>query len=371
MAKPNPPEPQPPAQDSITISRWSGLRNTLTPERLAQGELARGQNVDLDDAGQPHRRRGRTLVASGAYHSLFNTFKGTALGVCNGTLGRINPDYTFSGIQDDVGPGPFDYVQVGDVVYFSSDTYSGQLNLKNAQVSTWGMAVGESFDWPTAPTPAGFWFSPVLDPSDTLGPVGGRMFQAPPLASVLGYFHGRIYLGKGKTLWATELHNYNYVDKTKNYKQFDSDITAIGAVGDGLYIGTTAGMWFMSGPTFHEMTISPCVANGVVKNSMLPVPAELINPMARLRPDIPSQTKNAVVCLTSGGIVVGLDGGEAFNLTETTYLLPSAQSAAIMFRQQDGMNSLVVSQDSGGDPVNSARFGDHLSAKLIRANGIG
>lgn len=370
MAKPRTPEPQTPQPDSISISRWSGLRNTLTPERLAQGELARGQNIDLDDAGQPHRRRGCTLVAAGAYHSLFNTAKGTPLGVCNGVLGRINPDFSFSAIAT-VGAGPFDYVQVGDVVYFSSDTYSGQLNLKNAQVTPWGMAVGESFDWPTTPTPAGFWFSPVVDPSDTLGAVGGRLFQAPPLASVLGYFHGRIYLGKGKTLWATELHNYNYVDKTKNYKQFDSDITAIGAVGDGLYIGTMTGMWFMTGPTFHDMAISPCVASAVVKNSMLAVPAELINPMARLRPDIPSQTKNAVVCLTSGGIVVGLDGGEAFNLTETTYLLPPAQSAALIFRQQDGVNSLVVSQDSGGDPTNNARFGDHLSAQLIRANGIG
>jgi hypothetical protein len=61
----------------------------------------------------------------------------------------------------------------------------------------------------------GTWFSPVYTPTDTLGEVGGTLLGDPPKATQIEAYKGRIYLAvEGKTLWATELYRYHYVDRT-------------------------------------------------------------------------------------------------------------------------------------------------------------
>ena len=136
-------------------------------------------------------------------------------------------------------------------------------------------------------------------------------------------------------------------------------------------MGTRDNLWFLTGDTFAEMARQRIADVGVVPGSVTEVPTELISMEGRERPDIPSDVKVAITMLTNMGIVACLPGGEVFNLTETVYQMPSAMRAAPILRRQDGMNTLVTSQDSGGTPAQSARFGDYLSAELIRANGIG
>lgn len=348
-------DPQDPAtQDSVVISNFEGLRNTVTRERLKPSELEAAVNVDIDDVGQIHRRRGYTRVATGNFHSLYSDATGLVLAVKDGVLGVVYTDYSFEPLLPNAGADPIDFVRVGETIYFSSATVSGKIG-PDLIVSRWGEQVSP-----------GTWLSPVVRPTDTLGPVRGKLLGAPPMATALTYFNGRIYLAHGSTVWATELYLYNYVDKTRTFLQFESDITMLATVTDGIYVGTEDAVWFLSGP-FAEMKRIKLMSYGALPRSSVEVPAELVKPQIEQDPQSP--IRNAVLFMTRFGVCAGFDGGSTYNLTQAEVLFPDAVTAAPMFRRQDGVNSYVVVTDSGGTPSANTRIGDYVDAEIRRFQG--
>jgi hypothetical protein len=337
---------QPP--DAAVFAGFKGIANTVAPERLGAADLERARNVDLDDAGQARRRRGYTLVAAGGYHSLFTAADDTVYGVKNGALGIVRPDYSFETLATGVGSDPIAYVQVGDDVFYSSRVTSGIIS--GGLVSPWGALVSP-----------GTWLSPVVQPTDTLGALAGKLLGAPPLATALAYFNGRIYLANDKTVWATELYLYRYVDKTRTYLMFEAEVTVLGAVSDGLYVGTRDALWFLSGP-FNEMRRIKVLSYGVLPGSMVSVPADLILPNQ-------ATTRTALMVMSEKGLCACQDGGNVYNLTQTRMLFPEAVAAAALFRQQDGINQYVSVLDSRGAPTSTARMGDYVDAEIRRFQG--
>lgn len=351
-----PPEQQAQPPESIALGRFDGIKNTDKRERLSPRDLAGAINVDLDDDGQLHRRRGFTKVAAGSYHSLFLANNNKIYGVKDGDIGRINLDYTFDVLRLDVG-GDYSvgfsglaYASVGPKVYFSSDTASGIIDTETDIISDWG----DSQD---------IWLSPVVNPIQNLPDVRGKLLGAPPRARCIAYYNGRLYLANKRTLWATELWLYNYVDKTRTFFPFEDDITMVGAVSDGLYVGTEGGVYFLKGDTLAELRRIPVMDSPAIPGSMVYIPQEIANPE-----QVPQErdVRVSVGFMSTQGFCVAAEGGQVMNLTETRMFFPKAQRASAMFRRQDGYNQYVVSMDSGGDPRGNAAIGDYVDARIIR-----
>lgn len=356
------PRPQNPAQApdaTVTLNKWTGVQNSSTRERLGPEGLEAGINIDLDDAGQPRRRRGYRQVASGAFHSLFAADDGTVYCVKNGTLGIIRPDYSFTSLGRTVGgqtepaSQAIAYAQIGPTIYYTSASDAGKIDTRSQTVSNWGSLQD-------------YWLSPVVNPTANLAAIRGRLLGKPPMATFLTYWHGRLYMGRDNLVWATELYAYDWVDKTKNFFQYEGDITMLGTVGDGYYVGTTEGLWFCQGdfPQKRQRVMD----SAVIPGSMVYIPAELANP-----PQIPlsqdTPMKVSIAFLTTTGFCVAQDNGEAYNLTETKFDFPNALRSAAFFRRQDGINQYIAVNDSGGDPVNNARIGDYVDAEIVRFKG--
>lgn len=344
--------------DPIVFDGWTGLKNTVKPERLGPKELARAINIDLDDIGQPHRRRGYTLKLAGDCHSLFQSDNGVVYGVKDNVLGIVNPNYSFtalkSGLNSDPRSGlsPLDYVQIGTQIFYSSAQDNGVIDTVAMTVAPWGPSQD-------------IFLSPVLNPTANLPAIRGRLLGKPPLATSLTYYNGRIYLAQGRTLWATEMFSYNLIDKTKNYMLFEHDITVLGTVTDGIYVGTTHGVWFVSGTiSGGGMKRASVMDSGAIPGSMVSVPKEVANPPEAGRSG--KQVNVALCFMTDKGFCVADDGGEVWNVTEDKYFFPEATRAAAMFRRQDGYNTYVAVLDSEGMPVQNAAFGDYLDATIIR-----
>lgn len=356
MIDPNQP-PQQPQQpgDSITIEKFVGLKNTVTRERLKPTEQEIARNVDIDDADQVHRRRGYTLASAGNYHSLYSTGSSPVYGVKNGTLGIIYANYTFEALLPGVGDEYLSYVQIADDLYFSSASASGVINTRSHIVSQWGAEVS-----------AGTWLSPVVNPTETLGPVRGKILGKPPMATALAYWNGRIYMANKRTVWATELYLYHHVDKTKNYLQFEDPVTLLAAVTDGFYVGTESAVYFMSG-SFKEMKRVPVMSVGALPRSAVVVPAELVKP--QLQQDQNTPAKNAVMFMTTTGLCAGFDSGLIYNLTQADVLFPDAVSVAPLFRRQDGVNQYIGVADNAGTPSANTRIGDYVDAEIRRFQG--
>lgn len=354
MPRINPEAPE----TGMIVGEFDGLKNTINPERMGEKDLVRAINIDLDDAGQISRRRGFIKKVCGNAHSPFQTFQGITLLVLDGALGILNPDYSFTSLQTGIGSDPakgtppLAYAQVGDTVYYSGVANSGKIDLDAKTVSAWG--TGEDL-----------WLSPVVNPTATLPAVAGRLLGPPPLATTLAYFNGRIYMGVGSTLWATVLYTYDYVDKTAGFKQFEAPITMIGAVGDGVYVGTTEGLWFLTGPQYSEMKRTRVMDSPVIPGSMVIIPAELGNPPQISRQaDEPVQV--ALAFLTNNGFCVAQDGGQTYNLTESKLFMPNSASAAAMYRRMDGVNQYITTMQNA-DPASAAgKIGDYVDATIIR-----
>lgn len=350
---PQPPDPNAPPE-SIIVRVFSGIRNTVTRERLGPNDLEKAVNVDVDDAGQLRRRRGQTRVRTGAWHSVRGPLAGKTYGVQDGALGIVRDDFTFHPLGILIGlNSPVCYTEVDGEVYFSSTNMAGVISV-NELVNPWGHTDGQ-----------GNWLSPVYTPTDTLGEVGGTLLGDPPIASQIEAYKGRIYLAVGKTLWATELYRYHYVDRTKNFMQFEHDITLVMAVGDGLYVGTTGGMYFLQGH-FGAFRLQQLTTAAVLPGSGVVVPTELVHPQGIQAP-IPTGT--AVVCLTNDGVLAGFDSGQTFNLTNTRVAFPEGISAAGLYRSDSGANHYVAAVDSAGEPAANARIGDYIDAEIRRFQG--
>lgn len=342
------------APESLLVQKFSGLKNTVTAERLSPEELQVGLNIDLDDMGQARRRRGYALAAAGNYHSLFEGATATYV-VRNDVLGTVNPDYSFVALRSGVGSDRLAYVQVGEDVYFSSRVTSGVVHSDTA-VSDWG-----------AVSDAATWVSPVVNPTSTLPALGGRLLGKPPMATALAYYNGRIFLADGSTVWATELYLYNYIDRTRTFLQFEAEVTMLAAVADGLYVGTTRDVWFLSG-RLAEMKRVIALREGALPGSSVIAGAELLSTVLPNR--AMTESKDAAVFMSTGGLCVGLSTGEVYNVTEDRVIFPDAVSVAAMVRQQDGISQYVGVADSGGSPSSTARIGGYMDAEIRRFQGV-
>jgi len=346
MAKP----PEPASADSVVFNQFSGIKNTVNRERLAPTELEVALNVDIDDVGQLRRRRGYTLRSAGNFHSVWTAADGTLYGSKNGLLGIIYPNYTFQSLAFSSGDAPIAFCQVGDTIYFSSEDVSGKINHPAKTVSAWGAVASDNT-----------WLSPVVNPTSTLAPLKGRLLGKPPMATALTYYNGRIYLANGRTVWATELYLYDYVEKVKNYMMYESDITALGTVTDGIYVGTEDGLYFQTGP-FSEMRRIP-VSGGVLPGSMIPVDS------GALPDNMTNNSRAALMYVSDEGIHAALDGGLTINLTQNRVVFPQAIRVNSLFRQQDGVNQFVSVADNAGTPSSNARIGDYVDAEIRRFQG--
>jgi hypothetical protein len=341
------PPDQPP--ESVILGSFKGLKNTVARERLGPNELERAINVDIDDVGQVRRRRGYVRKLTGKWHSI-RTFTLKVLGVRDGVLGTLVDGYTFTSLGVFVGSLPLAYTEANGEIYFCNNQASGVVRVDDA-VEPWGKTGGQ-----------GLWLSPVLDETSTLGPVAGDLLGDPMKGNCIEAYKGRIYIADGKTLWATELYRYHLVNRTRGFMQFEHDITLVMAVDDGLYVGTTGGLYFIKG-VFGQFQLSAITSDTVLPGSGQFVPTELVHPQARNAP-VPQGV--AAVFMTSGGVVAGFDGGTCYNLTIEAVVFPGGVTAAALFRQDSGANHYVAAIDSFGGPAANARIGDYCEAEIVR-----
>jgi hypothetical protein len=338
---------EPPPPEGLLLQQFTGLKNVVSEERLGKDELSVAVNIDLDDVGQPRRRRGQTLVSPGDWHSLWQADSGIVYGVKNGTLGIVDPDYTLRSIVS-VGSPKLAYVGVGPDIYWASEAASGKI-INNVN-EAWGAFVS-----------AGEWVSPVVNPTEYLPEVRGRLLGKPPLARYLTERNGRIYLANDRTVWATELYQFDYVDKTRSFWFFESEVTGLGIVSDGMYVGTKTALWFISGTHNEPRRVRASIA-GVIHGSMVPCSPDSIAGKQVV-------TKGALLCMTTDGLMACFDQGIVQPMTEDKVWFPNVQDVAPLFRTQDGVTQYVAVADSRGAPTSNARIGDYVEAEIRRFQG--
>lgn len=408
----------------MEIQQFSGLANKVAQEAIPLGALTTATNTDIDNAGKLRRRRGTTLVSTGGFHSLFATSDTEGYVVKDGDLCRFSASMAMEVIAQGVGDDPLSYVRVADRIYAKSRTQALTFTPHGA-AQPWGIpivagftvtpigsilggtgfqiavayrrtldgleggvigaqdATGSAFTVSNIPSIPGHTASIYMTSGSgenlflaAEGVVGSAtvyqsmvldiplrtLDKTPPTgAGPLAWLFGRILIADGNVLWATDPYQYELVDMIAGYKMFESEITFVGNVSNGVFIGTQTGVFFMSGP-FEAAQLTRVSTHRTPKQ--VPQPIDMAEVLKGDDQGV------GLLFMTDGGVCVGTAGGQVTNLTNKIFEFPKAEAMSVMVRSQDGMDQFVGVASHPGAPTGSARFGDFVDAEIVRFGGI-
>lgn len=162
-----------------------------------------------------------------------------------------------------------------------------------------------------------------------------------PPGDIIRWHSRRLYTARNGTLYFSESKYPHLHNPAHGMIPFSGHIAFVEAVTDGLYVGDSRGVWFLSGtdPTKFELRrVSTCRA--VARSSLVVPPEHFPEKM------VPTSTPVAV-WLSTSGYVVGMPGGTTVELHSDRIRVPPGLTGRSVFLLRDGYRQIVT-------PVNSS-----------------
>lgn len=307
-----------------------GMDNRVPDYELSLGDagylLRDAFNVDVTTTGTIKTRRGYALAQSGQdCHSLWAPIGGAFGLYCDaGTVYRADVDAVGTVTRTAVTSGfgmvtPLRCAQVNEAVYFTDSIAVGSYHPKPGPTPAWaGTQARQVGDQTLTPMPAG---------------------------SCIAYHAGRLLVAVGAVLVYSEPFTPNLRDVSAGYEMFPGDITSVIAVEGGVFVTTETQTFFAPGG-FPAQGIGEVLAYGA--------PAQ----QPGYRQD------GGAHWMSAEGIVSINKAGELANLQEERLALSVSGAAATLWRQADGMTSIVAALTSPSS--SGAGIGSFAEARIVR-----
>lgn len=186
------------------------------------------------------------------------------------------------------------------------------------------------------------------------GVLDTRFLVPLPPGDFVRWHNGRLFTAKNGALRFSEALRPHLHNPAHGVIPFSGYIAFVESVGDGLYVGDSRGVWFLSGtdPTkFEQRRVSTCRA---VARSSVMVPPEHFPPK-----QVPAEPPVAV-WLSTSGYVVGMPGGTTVELQPDRLKVPSGLTGRSAFLLREGRKQVIT-------PVNStstATFGTAVDSVI-------
>lgn len=396
--------------------------------RIPAGEFLRSAiNVDLTQQGKPIRRRGYASVVEGFTHSLWRVGDAPfALVVREGYLCTVSgPEPLVEQVTTVDWSRPMSYTTVNDRVYFSNGLDKGYITF-DGELRPWGLPVpatpalsltpslglnagqyqvavtftgadgeeGGASEAATITVAQGGGFTVAMlsapveavqrnvyvtqansevftlyatVPAATLsvdvslsGMGAGRVLETQHLESVIAgdivrYFNGRIYFSVGEAVFFTEALRYGLVRYSQALYMMPKPVALLEPSEDGLYVGYGKTVVFLGGNNPYDVSNTRVNSRGAVPGTGTRVPGYFLDRELEHLP---------VWWTQQGGLVAGLPGGEAQQLTQDRLAVPSFGAGAILAREREGMRHLVSALRQPGE--NSFGASDSVVAEIRR-----
>lgn len=175
-----------------------------------------------------------------------------------------------------------------------------------------------------------------------------------PPGDFVCWHNGRLFTAKDGAVYFSEAMRPHLHNPAHNVIPFSGHVAFIESVGDGIYVGDSRGVWFLSGndPTkFEQVRVSPNRA--VARSSVMVSPKHF--PEKQVPVDSP-----VAVWLSTSGYVVGMPGGTTVELQPDRIKVPSGLTGRTAFLLRGGRKQVVT-------PVNStstATFGTAVDSVM-------
>lgn len=337
-------------QRTVRIEKFLGLnnkwpRNTLSVQErdVIETYLQEAVNVDIIRDAKFARRAGATQLDAQECHSLWaDPFGQHAFIVFSGVLSKLAEDYTGTALTQ-VGERQVVYTRANHEIYMSDDEsiWAYDLDTDLFEVLT---AVGtyerDRFK---------------LDMSEE-----APYYSAPPPGYALAFFGGRLLVANEYGLWFSEFGFPRRFNEEDSFIPFD-DITVLGVVDDGLFLGYGDCVYFMSGTNIKKQQFRLVTGSRAVKGTLIQTDAK------HFRMD--GASGPAVIWESEEGKILGLNGGRVEKLTEDRVSYATSTFGASFMREQNGETHHISTFPDRGMEANNLRTTDIAIAE-VRRNGI-
>jgi hypothetical protein len=275
---------------STIFSAATGLNTVVDPVRLpfSKGvtDLGVAVNIEIDQSGRVTRRKGQTLLQSGAYHSLFCD-SGDCFVVKDTALYQVAADGSLTGIRSGLTPDKMSFAQSGDRTYYTNGYEKGWIEggVSNAwQIGTF------------------------------TGPDTNRIFSAPITGNHLSIFSGRMFISEDNVLWWSEPYDFGLFNKAESFIQFHTKILMIKSVAGGMFLSTEENTYFLEG-------VNPRAWNA---RKVCPFPAVEWSEAIEYRDggDIGFDPGLCALWASPEGAILGTPGGQIINITKEKIIYP-------------------------------------------------
>lgn len=280
----------------INIFRGStGLNNTVDLTKIkfnpdtGMTDLSLAFNVDIDNNGRVSRRSGFASTAvTNNVHSLWSNGKDCFF-MTGQYLYRLEKDYTKTGLRSGMTVGArVSFVDGNFRTYYTNGFENGFI-IENT-----------SYVWSA---------------EEYTGPTTTKVFSSPPVGTHLEIHSGRMFVTVNNLLYYSEPFAYSWFNLASNYIWMSKRFRMIRSVGDGLYIGTDNGVFFLSGKNPDEFDFTQITSNPPVEFT------DILTDGSDILEGIPGKV---VIWTGEDGIWIGASGGQAKNITKDKLTYPTA-----------------------------------------------
>lgn len=158
--------------------------------------------------------------------------------------------------------------------------------------------------------------------------------QAFPVGTFTAFWKGRLLVAQGNVLWASR-PNALHLTNWRDFRAMPAAITAIQAVDDGIYVGTTEDLVWLGGATFEGLAYTETRRGAVVPGSGVSAPGK------KLKFGDGAGNGTGMLCIAGGEVVAGFSGGQTTALTSNRYNTQATEVCAT-FREIDGIPQYIA-----------------------------
>jgi hypothetical protein len=319
------------ASNSMTVGPFpEGMDNRVPDFSMSlpngAGHLLRDAlNVDVTERGTVKTRKGYTLSLPWQdCHSLWAPIDGAyGLFCSDGSVRRmdVGADGSTSATQVATGFGRVTFVryaQVNEAVYFTDGLRVGSYHPVNGPTPEWATAASVN--------------------------VGEQLLSPMPPGSCIAHHNGRLLVAVGNVLVYSEPFTPHLRDESRGYEMFPAPITCIAAVEGGVFVVAKQTYWIAGG--FPASSVRAVLSYGAPEQQ------------AGYRPD------GGAHWMSQRGIVSCTASGELQNLQERNVALIAEGGAATLWREADGMASIVAALSSPSGT--GAGIGSYAQARIVK-----
>lgn len=172
--------------------------------------------------------------------------------------------------------------------------------------------------------------------------------QAPP-GHIVETHSGIVYVVDGNVAWYSDPYSVERFRRSEyRFLQFPGRISLFSSVGDGIYVATEKGSWFLQGYEPTSLRSTQVLSYGAIEGTSVKFDSELLDAETGEKT---GNTNPAVMWTSQFGIIVGLSGGQVTNVTEDKYGFPAAQRGAGTLKFSKGFAQYLSSlQGTGAAP---------------------